>query len=295
MPRLFEIVYKAVWYTRSHKFLWFFGFFLTWAGAWNFVRFVDLNNLDWQKQISAILTYIVEQPYLSFAIFLLILIFSFIGLTLGAMARSSLIYATLHLERKEEISFRLVLKNTAKHWWRILGIGVLISIVMLLLFIWVAIPTYYIFTHGYVFRGILVTTIGLAIFAPLFIALSLINIFAACFVVIYEFKLWDAIKNAADLFSRYWDRTIGLLIVLSFIYIVLFLFSASVLSLIGVLAYMVSNMLQSIAVHFYFGLMSIVVTLLTIVLLTVNAILNVFTNIAWTLFFLKIVKAKRYP
>ncbi|MDB4939783.1 MAG: hypothetical protein JWO40_208 [Candidatus Doudnabacteria bacterium] len=293
MNELAEILSKAYRYTRNHKFLWFFGFFLTGWGTLNFLRHIDFNIIKLLSQVDTVGDHLRPHPGVITAVLIGGTVL-FFGITiLGAIARTAIIYTGLHSERKEQIEPNVVLKKINRYFWRVFWLGLFTESFMLLVFSWLSIPLYFIFRGGSSpSNAVILTLLALVIFIPIIIILSLINIFSACYIVIYNLPILPAVKASFDLLAGFWEETMGLFIVLIIIYFSLFFFSAAVLGLFGALAYALASLLKNLPVHSISGILLLIISLISFVLIFVNALLNVFTNFAWTLFFMKIVKAK---
>jgi hypothetical protein len=292
MIDLSEILNKSYVYTKNHKFLWFFGFFLTGFGTMNFIRHVDFNAASLLHRWESFKVALHLSPGLLIIAIIGTLLIMF-GMTfLGAVARSVIIYSGLHLERKELVTMNLSLKGTRKSFWRVFWVGLFTGLTMFFILSWLAIPLYFVFQNGTEFRAVLLTLIAIAIFVPVIIVLSLVNIFSACYIVVYDFKILPALKGSFDLLATAWEKTVSLFSILIIIYAFFFFLSATVLGLFGFVAYGLTQLLHSLSANEISGILLVIISLLSFLLIFVNAILNVFTNFAWTLFFLKIVKAK---
>ncbi len=289
MIDLSEILQKAYKYTRNHKFLWFFGFFLTGWGTGNFIRRVDLNADRIYLHIQHLIIRAHHRPVL-LAFTTIVTMLVLLGISvLGAIGRSLIIHSGLHLERREEVTFKEALKHTEKKHWRVFWIGLYISISMLVILSWLAVPLYFVFRHGVDTRAVLLVLLALAIFIPVIVILSLVNIFSACYVVVYDLKIFAAIRGSFDLLAGFWEKTMSLFMILFVIYCGLLLLSATIVGLSGFVAYGLFAALKALPASIIFD---ILVVITSVLLISVNSILNVFTNFAWTLFFLKIVKVK---
>lgn len=293
MIDLSEILNKSFGYTKNHKFLWFFGFFLTGWGTLNFVRRVDFDAANLLSQLDSVSDSFSRHPLMLFIALAggaLVLY----GMTfLGAIARSLIIYSGLHLERKEEVSAEPAIKNTRKYFWRIFWVGLFTGVTMFFILSWLSVPLYFVFrTGGSSSNGVLLTLLALMIFIPIIIILSLVNIFSACYIVVYDMGVLQAIKGSFDILANFWEKTMVLFSILFVIYFSLFFFSATLLGLFGFVAYGLSLLFRTLPAHTLSGILLLIISLLSFMLIFVNAILNVYTNFAWTLFFLKIVKAK---
>jgi len=292
MLSLSEILTKAYRYTKNHRSLWFFGFFLTGWGVMNFVRRVDLNADHLDVYYRYILDHILNNP--------LELIISVIGLVLiialasfvGALARASIIFAAEQLEHDQAVNFRSALKHATKSVWQVFLAGLFTNAVIVFFFAWLALPLWLVFRNGFEYRGFILILGALLIFIPIIVVLSLVNIFACCYIVIYRLKVVQAFKSAFDLLAIFWQQVIALSVTLFVVYFFLFFLSAALFGFIGVLAYLPIILVKSLSLHWFAAIILALIIILSFALLLVNAILNVFTNFAWTIFFLDIVKAK---
>ncbi len=292
MLSLSEILTKAYRYTKNHRSLWFFGFFLTGWGVMNFVRRVDLNADHLDRYYRYILNYILNNP--------LELIFSIIGLVLvialtsfvGALARASIIFAAEQLEHDETVNFRSALKHATKSVWQVFLAGLFTNAVIIFFFAWLALPLWLVFRNGFEYRGFILILGALLIFTPIIVVLSLVNIFACCYIVIYKLKVVQAFKSSFDLLAVFWQQVIALFVMLFVVYFFFFFLSAALFGFIGVLAYLPIILVKSLSLQWFAAIILALIIVLSFALLLVNAILNVFTNFAWTIFFLDIVKAK---
>ncbi len=286
---LSEILRKSYFYTKNHKFLWFFGVFLTGWGTMNFARHVDFDPATQLNRLYNFWEIAAAKPgYLA-----LLLVGTFLVLfgmsILGAVARAMIIYTALHSERKEEVTLKLAMKNTDKKHWRVFWVGVFTGLTMLFILSWLAVPLYFVFRGGADMQAVILTLFALAIFIPIIVILSLVNIFSACYIVVYDLKIVPAVKGSFDLLASFWEKTFSLFVILLFLYTVLILISATITGLGSFAVYHLFLFLHALPASIIFGILVVITSLL---LVAVNAVLNVFTNFAWTLFFLKIVKVK---
>lgn len=280
MPRLQEIVIKAYTYTRNHKFLWFFGLFMLACGTLNFLRLVDFQIAEPTGNVLVIISTII---------LLVIVVF------LDAVSRSAIVHTTLFLERKKEVGMQLAMKNTSKHLRRVFFAGLLSLLFVLFIALSFALPLYYVFATADSLISLILLFGAVFVGGSIVIATLLIHFFTVCFVVVYDLSLSRAFQSSTDLFIRYWERMIGLFLIVTFLYSILFLFSAGLLGLIHTFALPDQNLIKSIATPVSSIVWIVTAGLIAAILFFLNSLLNVFSTIAWTLFFLKIVKAKRFP
>jgi hypothetical protein len=298
MLKIPKILAQSYLYTKNHKFLWFFGFFLTGGGVFNFVRLANIESNGTLRNFDYFSAVLYAHPHYYF-FFPIIIIFFAAVLLLAALSRAAIINATVSLERKEPITLAMLFKKSQKKALRLAVISLVIDLAVLIILFWLLVPILFLMSKGYFFRGIILAFTALCIFVPLLAISFLENIFAAGFVTVFNMHPKQALKSSFDLFARFWSESIALLIILSIIYILLFFFSASILGFLGLLAYglliLIKSLSVSLPLFLYSGIISAASVILVLALLFINATLNVFTNIAWTLFFLDAVKSKPLP
>src|SRR5579864_8639973 len=115
MLKIPQILAKAYLYAKSHKFLWFFGFFMTGGGVFNFVRLVNLSNENITNNFLWLLAFLRGHPYYYFAFFPGLLIAIFAIVLVSALARAGIVSASADLERRQQITFQLVFKKAKKY------------------------------------------------------------------------------------------------------------------------------------------------------------------------------------
>ncbi|MBU6447633.1 hypothetical protein KGQ24_02220, partial [Patescibacteria group bacterium] len=281
---------KAYRHTKNHKFLWFFGLFLSGWGTMNFVRRVDFDVDRLHSRYLHWLRFASNHPQNFIFVVIGILLAAFLLSALATIARATIIGSAYRVEQNKIATLSSAVKQANKHFWPVFWVGLFFEIAMLVIFCWLAVPLWFVFQQGSMSRGIVVLILALGIFVPIIIALSLINIFSACFVVIYDLKPIEAIKSGFDFFAVNWLQCMEIFVILFIIYFSLFFFSASLLGLLGLLAYGLAILVKSLSLAFFFVILSVFITAISLALLGINAVLNVFTNFAWTLLFLDLVR-----
>ncbi len=293
MFSLYEILNQAYVFTKNHKVLWFFGFFLTSWGGLSFIRRIDLNEDKVLNHLHKAEHFIAKDPIHFIFVVGLFLVALVITFLIGAFARAVLIRSSVTLEQKEEFNIKQILKQSKKFSWKIFKLSVLVNAMMFFVLVFLLAPLYIAFSRGLINQTIILGLAAGAIYLPIVVILSLMNIFASCYVVIYEFHPVKAIHAAFDLMANFFDKIAALFLVLMVLYAVSFLFSFLLLGTVSGLIYFLGFNLHTLAISSFFVIIVSALALLTALMLFVNAVLNVFTNIAWTLFFIKIVKAER--
>jgi hypothetical protein len=272
-----RIIKKSYSYFKSHKFLWLFG--IPFVGFWSlyFLKYVAdhqivFGNVYIRTGLAALLVFGA-----AFA---------------GAWFRSALIWTVFRLEGNQEVSLMTALKQSTKHIGTVLLSGAIVSLVMFLVVMWVSVPILLVFNRDLIFRAVLLGLVGLIIFLPVAITLSLVHIFTSCFRVIYGMKLKQAMQSAFDLLGSCWTSALHLYIGLGVVYVLLLSLSASALSAGGAIGFVIARVLGSLSLAAFFGIMVLFSIGLGLLLLACNALLNSFANISWTLFFLEHVNSQ---
>lgn len=290
MPSLFGVLARAYSCTKNHKFLWFFGFFLSATWLLNFLKAVNLEFINsLYLQSSSALLYKNNKIELLFVILGLALVL-FVIFFLGIWARTILFNSAVLVSRKEKISPQIAIRRSAKFFWRVFTASFLINTSILIILIWLFAPVIFIFSQGFLFRSVFLGLIALGIFLPIFLMLYLANLFANCFIIAFDMKLKGSIKSAFDLLYRFWPQAASFLMVLLFIYLVFFFLSTSLFGFAVFAAYSMASTLH-LQGHAFIMLVFLLF-LLGFVLVAVNAVINVFSNSAWVLFFLELIRSK---
>ncbi len=216
-----------------------------------------------------------------------------ISLLLSVAGRIAIIQKILFLERKQEMPLSGIFKRVRSCIWRAFGISLSADLVLLVVAVWLFTPVIYLFITGLAFRGAMLSMFAAIIFVPIFATLSLVNFFAAGFIVVYDLKYLDAFKNSFDLAGRFWDLCLVVLAFLAAAYVLFFIASAGIFGVLNNLAYLGIILVQSISA----GVSHFVSSALSVILLAVSifaaAILNAYANSVLALLFLRIVKDKR--
>lgn len=289
MPNILEILFKAYIYTKNHKILWFFGFFMSGAGLFDF--FNSISRYGYARNLFKYVSSLASKPEALIVIFLIAIAL----LALGVASRVAIISGVAMLENKEKVTLALLIKKITVYFWRVFQVGLYIDSILLIVFIWLFLPVLYIFSRGLDAKGILLSFIAALIFIIIFAILSLVNMFASCYLVIYELKLLQSLKSSFDILGRFWDFALTLLICLASIYVVFLALSSGILGFFNNLAYLAVILLQSISISLVHLIFIFCLVLLAAIILFLAAILNVYVNTALALLFLNIVKGMPLP
>ena len=291
MLNLGDILKRSYFYTKNHTYLWFFGFFVSGSGLFGLSKIFDLNAKSFFKAENPHALYLFTHPE-RFAIVIIAFLFVFLGLTaISVFGRTAIISSAFEFEKKHDDNFWLAFKQSSMHFKNTYIASVILIAVIAFVGLWLFIPVTFVYTHGYEFRGIVLLLLAILIFAPIFAILSLVSIFANCFIVGYKMHILDAIKAGFDLLSHHWVDAVSLLFFLWLLYVLLFFVTASFLGFLGILAYGIAVLLKSLLIPVFLLLHALFVLAVALVLVIVNTFLNTYSNIVWTIFFIKVVKA----
>jgi hypothetical protein len=279
-----RIIKKAYKYTKSHKFLWLFGIPLISFG----ILYLVIKLAGSQGVWLGYAFNFVSSNYGSLSV--LIVLIS--GVFLGSWFRSALIWSGFKLENSELISYSLALRQTLKDVWVTIIIGLIAAIVMFLVIIWVSVPIFLVFSRDLIFRAVLLGVVGAVIFLPVAFALSLVNIFAARFRIIYGLSLKGSLQSGFDLLTSCWVEATRTFVGIAVFYVIVLACSVSVLSATGLA---IARYFETFSQSGFFGIIGLFSIGLGLLLFLCNAVMNSFTNIAWTLFFLENVNAQKTP
>lgn len=294
MFSLFGLLNKAFDYTKNHKILWFFGFFLTSWGGLSFLRRIDFRAERFWYNFNNFEQHLANNPTYYLLIGLAGLCALLLAFYVGAIARAILIDAATSLEEKKIFTLAESVKRTKNKYTRLFVLSLAMNATMLIIFVALFAPLSIAFSRGLINQTILLSLAALAIYLPLVITISLVNIFASCYIVIFDLGIMKAVRAAFDLIGNFFDKVLALFLVLTVIYAISFIFSFMLLGTVSGLIYFLGFNLKTLAISSFFGIIVAVLVILALTLILINAILNAFTNISWTLFFHQIIKAERF-
>lgn len=294
MPKLAPILKKAYYYTKDHKQLWFFGFFLTIGSMFSILKLVDVDFSGFPINFSPFLeTWSRHHIGYTLSVIVAIPVLALLFLISG-YAKSVVLSTVIKFERKEHSNREQIMKEAKKFALPIATINLLVNIIQFIIFIWVFLPTAYVFNQGYILRGVLLLFVGVSIFVPIFVIGVLVSTFAQYFVLAFKLGLNKSFRAAFDLYFDYWPAALGLLMFLFLAYVLAFFVSASIVGAIAGLAYFLTILVKSLSVSLFWVLQSLIIIFFGLILIFINAVLNVFTAVSWTLFFLEIVKGEPF-
>ncbi len=222
-----EVIKRSFQIIWQNKFLWIFGFFLGGAlgGGFNFGsgnKFQQsedkdkeaLEQLFWQGR-DFFYTHFREIITIAIVVGLILLLFIILMIVLRVFSRGALVKASNQLDDEMPTTFKQSLHQAKPYFWKILGLGIIFSIIKFFLFI---IP-FMLFLFGLIFtlsqKGTwpILILLGISAFCLFIISLlaniliGLIQKYASCFLILKDQKVIESIEAGIKLFRTFWKQS----------------------------------------------------------------------------------------
>jgi hypothetical protein len=301
MLDLSSVIAEAFRYTRDHRKLWILGIFLSWVTMLNLAKFfgVSVSSLPFfssgLRHAAHLAVHSGDSKYTA-----LVLVFAAVSILIITVARVCLINAAQLLHRGEkELNYRKVLSQSVQEFWPVFAAGIALNVLLAVLAVLLFGPALATLHFGYAYRGALLFAAAAILFVPAWVFLTLVNIFASNFMVVYRLPFRRAVPAAVDLFARHWEQAVALVAAIGVVYVLVFFMSAGALGFVSALAYALVVLVKSLTVHVVAvhaagvsaGVAAVFFFVVTVALVLVAAVIAVFTSIAWTIFFLESIGA----
>lgn len=160
--------------------------------------------------------------------------------------------------------------------WRLLGVAMIMNAGLFALTMIIISPIFYLYHSHLLWRAGILSGLGLAILIPTSIIVALISVMAPMFIVFYDLKIGEAIRQSFELVREFWLR----LLVFS-----LLLFGINLLVSAG----SIFVLLLYLAYH-KVGL----IVAGSLILLMVQPVLTCFAQTAWVLAFQELIKPQKF-
>ncbi|MFA6973623.1 MAG: hypothetical protein WC238_02670 [Parcubacteria group bacterium] len=289
-----DIIKKAWTITWHNKHLWWFGFFITLAGAGSSFNYRNSGSNEQAKVIGEQVSSFMSQ-HIGLMIFLMvILLVVFIVITvLSIISRGALIKSAHAITKNEITTFKSGFAHGQKYFWRILGLNLLLVLAAIIILFIILIPIVFLFiSHSYIL-GTILALAGVALIIPLIILLVYLRVFGDLYVVLGDLAIKPALENAYALFLK----NLGVSIIMGLLFIplsiavglaaLLAIFCLAIVFLIiGGIFYLLFSKIGAIII-------AVIAAIFFIILfLAARSIYETFTQTAWVLFFHEIAKPK---
>ncbi len=284
-----KILKQAYQLTKTHKFLWLFGLFLFWGNAFNLSFSLHNNNSDpnSQKYADQATQWLQAHTAAANWIGLGVLFLFFVLVILYFWFRAGLLVAAKAVIEKKETSFRQAFKAGGMFYRRILWTSILVSLGLFALGFILATPTLYLLSAGLTGRGIILVIIGLVIFLPVLIAALFTSILAPIFIVYYDQRIDEALKNSLDLVTKYWPQLMLFGLFLAVIFMVTMIVLSVILGVFVLFAVMAYHKVSSPAGLIFAAIPILIGALGSIIVL---AAFTVFQQLSWVLVFEELIR-----
>jgi hypothetical protein len=208
--------------------------------------------------------------------------------------RAGSIVAIKAVVDQQETSLEKSLTAGRLFFGRLLGASALLGIVTSLAWLIVSTPILYMLGHHLVWQAVVLIVFGSVLLIPASIIVLLMSLIAPMFVVLYDFKIGEAISSSFDLVAKYWKQLVvfGLILVALNLGILLLTVILTALSLVPfVLLAILTYHKISVAIPLVLMVGGIVTGL--IVFLAIQSAMAIFTQTTWVLAFLEIIKPQK--
>ena len=291
-----DVLKKAFQITFRHKFLWVFGLFLgVSSGGANFGSFntsnfsgINTSSTNIQSDAQSIFT---DYLWIFILVGIVVFLIMSVVVVLSFISQGALIGGVDKIATNKKVGFKDSFKIGVHHFWRILGISILIGIAALLLLLFLGVPTVLLFVFKLWLPAILLLILTFLIFFPIAIVLGIISTYAFRYTVIKETRVIESIKSGWRMFRHnLWPSLLIALIIFlvsmvsGIVLLLAFLVVGIPLALLGFISYAALKLTGVIIV------LVLAAVILGFIVLLYGAILNTFSSTAWTLFFRELQK-----
>lgn len=285
-----EIFGKAFLFTWKNRYLWWFGFFLTLANIGGFNYFYGDAGKNPTSPVMENLSRYSQWIFIGILFALVIIIALAI---LGLLSRGALISSVEKINRNQPTDFKASFKEGKKYFWKIFSISIFSGLFIFAALLILAPPVAFLFLNHNYFLGGVMATLAVIIFIPLLILVFYLKIFGNLYAVLGGLKPWAAIESAYNLFRK--NIRPSILVAVFFIPIGLLFFLLVIFTLIPI-----AFVVLPLALLFFLlvgpfgaavaGIIGLI--LLAICIFFLRAVLEVFFQTVWILFFHEIAAPK---
>lgn len=323
MNSLYRPILKQAWFhTWRNKFLWLFGFFAAWLGTSgeyelfirsfdrihekgnlliNFNQFIVTTGIFSSSLTANIKTLAANSPMTliwMILLFLVIILATLFIIWAIITSQGALISSIRKTAKNQVTNFQEGLNTGLAKFWPILWLNLIYRFIVFLLFLTLGVIFAYFFAYTFidpeVFYGLsyfILFLIGFVIFLPLVFIISFIIRYAACYVIIRNFRFREALRSGAALFAKNWLISLELALILLFFHIAVAILLILLVIVIGAPLLLLLAIFYNLGFAFGFYTVTFlsVIILLAVVILTVS-VLSTYIWSCWTLLFLQLTE-----
>ena len=304
-----DIIKRAFWITWHNRFLWIFGFFITFLGLGGMYNFVLKNSWDntifnrlLNKITSVSLSGIVITEnldkinlgnlFLLFAAMLLVAVAIAFFVWLAINSFGGLIHSSQILDKKKKGSFVKSFNKARNYFWPILGVTIMgKALILIFLTITSGLLSSLVVYHSvgrallYFFSSLILVSISLLI--------SFLIIYASCFIVLKSKGVLESLHKAWTLFKENWVLSVEAAVILFFINLLVKIALIIVVILVSI-PFMILLLLfysASLVVMPTF-IIALWIFISIILMILIGSFFSAFQIVAWTFIFDKISKGR---
>lgn len=323
MNSLYRPILKQAWFHAwRHKFLWFFGFFAAWLGTSGeyelFIRsfdrinekgsliiklnqFVVTTGLFSKNTLHNLGVLASNRPMDLVWLIILFLIIILAGLFIVwaiITSQGSLIGSIKKIAKNQNTNLQEGISIGVSKFWPILWLNLIYRLIVFVLFLALGVIFAYFFATSFIESGpntglsyFILFLVGFVIFLPLAFIISFVIRYAACYIVIKNYRLRDAIRQGISLFVKNWLISLELSLILLFLHVAVAI--AIILLVIIVAAPLILLLYLFLAVGlapgFYLITLIGAILLLALVIVSVS-LFSTYLWSCWTLLFLQLTE-----
>jgi hypothetical protein len=290
----FEILKRAWSITWHNRFLWGFGLMLVLGGGgmnWNF-------SLPNQREKLNVSKYEINNFFNEHLVWILLgatalLILILALMVLRIIAQAGVIKSVSHLEKNEPTSFSGGFREGKKYFWKMIFLGIILSLALLAILIAIFLPVIFLFIVKSYVLGVLMALVAVIIVIPMTVLFFFVKKYAYFYLVLSDLNIKSSLEQGYQLFRKNISGSLimGLLfiplgIVLAFLLISSLLIIAIPFAIIGV-AFYAASLKAGLIVTIIGGILAII-----FLMLLIQSIYQTFYQTTWYLFFQQIASIK---
>lgn len=304
---LIQRAFKTTW---RHKFLWFLGILASFTSSGVSIFNSDISEIldifkEHQPKIepsnfqlpqvlgASAFDWISAHLYLLLGVALLFLLIFLCLFVVSIMASGGLIASVSKIEHQEQVSFKTGFSEGYHAFWRLFGISIIISLLILFTFAILSVPVILlILAKNFWVAGALV----LFFFSILFIIsiyLGILFMYAIRFTLLEKTGVISSIKNAHDLIVRFkkevlfvWLISFGMGIAFGLVLTILIGVAIPPIFGLGITIYFTSGLWGALIYSLVWGL------IILFGLLLIAGIYTAFQSSFWTFAYLDLTKSR---
>lgn len=291
-------IFKKAWeITWNNKYLWWFGLFVGTGGLglnFNFGTGKGNSNQSIPNEVGSKITEFIGHNFALILIAaIIILIFILFFLVLGILSYAGLIKSINASLKNEKIGFRKGIVLGKKYFWKLILIGLIVSLTILGIIVILSVPVMFLFYLKSYILAVLTMIAAILIFIPIMVLVSFISKYARFYLVLSDLNIKASLENGYQLFRKNMDASIimgllfipvGILAGMSLIIVILAV--AIVFAILGLVLYFLLSKI-GIIITVILGLLALIPLIFLF-----RGIFSTFCHTSWFLFFREIATVK---